>query len=167
MKKLVMALALIASTVAVASTDVYTFKSNIKFPAIKITKTAAWREAVSTTMNGTLTVASEDGAVVSNVLDVVVKKTGERFVFELDENSLAVLLGKTGTSAGSLISAPESESAEGGKIQFAAAGYGKAKVKTLTTGCGPCGDSTTETCTRITKISGHLVGLYTCPCDNG
>lgn len=81
MKKLVMALALIASTVVVASTDVYTFKSNIKFPAIKIARNASWREVANTSMNGTLTVVSEDGTVVSNSLDVIVKKTGEKFSF--------------------------------------------------------------------------------------
>ena len=167
MKKILMALALIASTVTIASTDVYTFKSTIKFPAIKSTKTLAWRAPVNTTMNGTLTVWSEDGAIVSNSLNVVLKSTNEKFSFELTEDSLAVLLGKTGTTAGELLVVDATESDLGGKLQFAAAGYGTAKTKTTKSGCGPCGTSTTETCTRVTSIAGQIVGLYTCPCDNG
>jgi len=37
-------------------------------------------------------------------------------------------------------------------------------LKTKTTGgCTPCGD-TTESCSRVTKMQGVVIGKYICPC---
>lgn len=168
MKKMIMMLAMFASICAMASTDVYTFKATVKYPAIKSTKTFSYRQPAATTLNGTLTVDYDDEnpTNLTSTLEVVLKKTGETFTYDLDTDTTVVLLGKTGTTPGMFINTSEEESTEGGKLQFAAAGYGSGKMKTTTTGCGPCGDTSTTSCYRVTKVSGNIVGMYTCPCEN-
>lgn len=158
MKKIIMALALIASMSVMASVEVYQFKSSIKLPVIAgSAKAGYYRNYVTTTMNGTLTVDADSTNDVA-VIDAIIKKTGENVRIVLDDEIVAVLAGKKQNVAAVHFNGKD----ENDVIQIAGAGLGSTKVKI--TGCGPCGDS--STCTHVVKVNGNFVGTYDCGCDN-
>ena len=160
MKKLIMALALTASISLMATTEVYQFKSTIKYPTTQgSVKSGYYRAYVSTSMNGTLTIDTENSE--NNILEVQIKKSGEKFTMAVSDEILAVIYGKKLDKPAALFTASVSDDDKA--LTIACAGIGSTKTKT--TGCGPCGE--TETCTRVTKLSGNLVGSYDCGCDNG
>ena len=158
MKKMIMALALAASMFAVASTDVYTFKTTIKYPAIgKIAFVPA-----SSALNGTLTITSdEESTNTTAVLEVTLKKTGEKFTLALDEETAYAVFGKKGTDIATTLKFVNEDPTEG-LTELTFYGWGTLKTKT-TGGCTPCGD-TTETCSRVKSLSGVVGGKYICPC---
>lgn len=160
MKKIVMALALIASMCIVASEDVYTFKSTMN--VYSLTK----QKYVSTSFNGTLTVDTESGEAV---ISATKKDTKEAFELDLsggttnsiagsDGTIFAIVSGKKNTVGAAYMSAFEGE---GLMLQLAGAGT----AKTVVTGCGPCGDKTS--CTKIKTMKGSMIGAYDCGCGNG
>ena len=159
MKKVMMALALIASMVVCASIDVYSFKSSMKVYSLKSQK------YVSTSFNGTMTVDTDTGDVVINATK---KDTKEVFELALDGGStnaadnaiFAIVTGKKNTVAASYWSQFVDED---GRLSMSIAGNGTAK--TVVTGCGPCGD--TSSCTKIKTIKGSFIGAYDCGCSNG
>lgn len=158
MKKMITALALIASMVCVASTDVYTFKTSIKYPAVG--KTAF--VPASTAVNGTLTITTdEESTNATAVLEVVLKKTGEKVTLNLDEETAYAVFGKKGTDVATTLKFV-SENQEEGLTELTFYGWGSLKTKT-TGGCTPCGD-TRETCSRIKTLKGVVGGKYICPC---
>lgn len=160
MKKLIMALALTASISLMATTEVYQFKSTIKYPTIQgNVRNGYYRNYVSTSMNGTLTIDTEDSE--NNILEVQIKKSGEKFTMAVSDEILAVLYGKKIDKSAALFTASTNDVDK--SLTIVCAGIGSTKTKK--TGCGPCGE--TETCTRVTKLSGNLVGSYDCGCDNG
>jgi len=162
MKKIILAvvLALTGAFAAMAAEEVYTFKSSITYPAMK----GAYRDYAKTTLNGTLTVNTESTNSTA-VLVATLKGTKEVFTFELDDDSLAIVLGKKSTVAGNLVTFTGTSEA-GSEMTLVCAGKGALKYKTTKSGCGPCGDYTVDTCVHVKSISGSCVGTYTCPCDN-
>lgn len=206
MKKIMMALALIASMFACASVDVYEFKSTMNVYS------NSKHKYVSTKFNGTLTVDTEDGTAV---LAATKKDTKESFELELTEggsapttivttNSVAtiekvptevvdpdtgvtnivdvvttnvvdtvvtntipgveggmlfaIVTGKKDGVGAAYMSSFESESLT---LQLAGSGV----AKTVTVGCGPCGD--TSSCTKIKTMKGSMIGAYDCQCGCG
>lgn len=149
-----MALALIASTVAMASVDVYQFKSSMKCYNLK-------KQAYTTTaFNGTLTVNTEEGTAVLNATKKDTKETFELELVATTNETYAIVGGKK-NSGGAVYAATFAD--EDGTLNIALAGAGS--VKTKVTGCGPCGDKTV--CSKITSISGTFIGNYECGCSNG
>lgn len=159
MKKLViMTLALIASTTVInASTDVYSFKTTLKYPAIG--KTAFI--PASTPVIGTLTVNTDDPANITASLVLKLKKTGATYTFVPEDTSTLAIFGKNAKNCAHTIKFVNEDPSEG-LIEFTFAGWGILKTKT-TGGCTPCGD-TTESCSRVTKMQGVVAGKYICPC---
>lgn len=158
MKKIIMTLALVASMVAMASTDVYTFKTSIKYPAIGKT---AFVPATSA-MNGTLTITSdEDATNTTAVLEVTLKKTGEVFTLNLDEETAYAVFGKKNTDIATTLKFVNDDQTSG-LTELTFYGWGTLKTK-KTGGCTPCGD-TTEVCSRVKTLSGVVGGKYICPC---
>ena len=75
MKKMMMTLAIMASMFVMASTDVYTFKTSMKYPAIG--KTAFVPK--TTTVSGTLTISDADSTNATATLVVTVKGTKQTY----------------------------------------------------------------------------------------
>ena len=158
MKKIIMTLALIASMAAMASTDVYTFKTSIKYPAIG--KTAF--VPASSAQNGTLTIESDEtGTNTTAVLEGTLKKTGEKFTLVLDSETAYAVFGKKGTDIATTLKFVN-EDPTSGLTELTFYGWGTLKTK-KTGGCTPCGD-TTEICSRVKSLSGVVGGKYICPC---
>lgn len=157
MKKMIMALALIASMVSVASTDVYTFKTTVTYPAIGKT---AFVPATSV-LSGTLTITDEDGTNMTAVLVATLKKTKETFTFSLDEDAAYAIFGKKGTDVATTLKFVNDDPTSGiTELTF----YGQGTLKTKKIGgCTPCGD-TTEICSRVKTLKGVVGGKYICPC---
>lgn len=158
MKKLIMTLALIASMAVMASTDVYTFKTSIKYPAIG--KTAF--VPASSALNGTLTIESDEtGTNTTAVLEVTLKKTGEKFTLDIDSETAYAVFGKKDTDVATTLKFVN-EDPTSGLTELTFYGWGTLKTK-KTGGCTPCGD-TTEICSRVKSLSGVVGGKYICPC---
>ena len=160
MKKMIMALALIAGLVASASTDVYTFKTSLRYPAIGKT---AFVPATSP-LAGTLTVVRGDDATnTTATLEVTLKKTKETYTLVADQEQAFVVFGKKDTDVATSITFTNTADDPDGILELTFSGFGTLKTKT-TGGCTPCGD-TTETCSKVTKLSGNVQGFYACPCS--
>jgi len=159
MKKLIIALGLVASTVAMASVDEYSFTSTVKVPNVAgNARSGYYRQYASVKYTGTLIVDSDDPTAVTGVLELSNKK-GQTFKADLDAEAVAVLTGKKLNVPAVQFSAGSVDT-DGFALCFA----GMGSVKTKTTGCGPCGS--VETCTRVTTMSGYVTGLYDCGCEN-
>ena len=159
MKKLMMTLALVATTMcAVASTDVYSFSTTLKYPAVG--KTAF--VPAYTGVTGTLTIeGDEDGTNTTATLVVTLKKTKKTYTLVLDEETAYAVFGKKGTDCATTLKFVNEDPTEGlTELTF----YGWGTLKTKKTGsCTPCGD-TTEICSRVKKLDGVVGGKYICPC---
>lgn len=158
MKKMIMVLALIASMCTMASTDVYTFKTTIKYPAVG--KTAF--VPASTPVVGTLTITTDDDNTnATAVLEVTFKKTKETFTLTLDEETAYAVFGKKGTDIATTLKFVNEDPSEG-LTELTFCGWGTLKTK-KTGSCTPCGD-TTEICSRVKTLKGVVGGKYICPC---
>lgn len=158
MKKMIMALALVAGMSALASVDVYQFSGKLRFPAIG---QSAFVPA-STAVKGTLTVENgEDATNATATLVVTLKKTGDTFTLAADGETAYAVFGKKGDDVSTEIKFVSEDPTEG-LTELTFSGFGKLKTK-KTGGCTPCGD-TTEICSRVTKLDGVLIGRYICPC---
>ena len=165
MKKYIVAIAFaLFGAVAVMAEDVYTFKATINYPGMKVTKKLAYRDYSKTTLTGTLTVDVENTNQVAKLV-ATLKGTKETFTFDLGGDELAIVLGKKTTVVGNLISL-KGASDSGSELELICAGKGTLKTTTVKSGCGPCGDSTTVTCSKVKDVTGNCVGIYKCPCDN-
>lgn len=158
MKKILMALALIASMVAGATTEVYDFSTNLKIPVVgKTTFTG-----VATAAKGTLTITTdEDSTNTTAVLKLTLKKTKQTYTLVPEDASAIAIFGKRGTDCAQTIKFVNEDPTEG-LVELTFAGWGTLKTKT-TGGCTPCGD-TTQVCSRILKLQGVVTGFYICPC---
>lgn len=148
MKKILVALLLSLSAVAVATTDVYAFSSTMKTYSLRK------QGYVTTTLKGTLTIDSTTGEAT---LDALKRDTNERFVMT-SEDWMGIVSGKknrVGAMYFDLSTTNDTMS-----ICLAANG----KTKTKETSCGLCGPA--ETCTKIKTLSGRMVGIYDCGCSN-
>ena len=162
MKKIILAavFALIGAFTVMAAEEVYTFKASVTYPAMK----GAYRDYAKSALTGTLTVDAENTNSTA-VLVATLKGTKEVFTFDLDDDALAIVLGKKSNVAGSLVTFAGTSDA-GSEMTLTCAGKGALKYKTTKSGCGPCGDYTEDTCVHVKNISGYCVGTYKCPCDN-
>lgn len=152
-----MALALIASMVATASVDVYTFSTTIKFPNIGKTAFVPATSAVS----GTLTI-DPDSEISPLTLAVTVKKTKATYILVCDDPMALAVFGKKDTDCSTEIKFTNVDPESDGILSLTFSGMGTLKTKT-TGGCTPCGD-TTQTCSKIQKLTGVVIGSYACPC---
>lgn len=159
MKKLVMMLALVATSMfAMASTDVYSFKTTIKYP--KVGKTAF--EGATTAVNGTLTIETdEESTNATATLVVTLKKTNTTYTLALDSETAYAVFGKKGTDIATTLKFVNEDPTEG-LTELTFYGWGTLKTK-KTGGCTPCGD-TTEVCSRVKTLKGVVGGKYICPC---
>ena len=158
MKKMMMTLALMASMFVMASTDVYTFKTSIKYPAIG--KTAFVPK--TTTVSGTLTISDAGSENATATLVVTVKGTKQTYTLEATDPLALAVFGTKNTDCSTSITFVNVDGNSDGLLELTFNGFGKLKTK-KTGGCTPCGD-TTEICTKIKKISGVCIGKYACPC---
>ena len=158
MKKMMMTLAIMASMFVMASTDVYTFKTSIKYPAIG--KTAFVPK--TTTVSGTLTISDADSTNATATLVVIVKATKQTYTLEATDPLALAVFGKKNADCSTSITFVNVDAASDGILELTFNGFGSLKTK-KTGGCTPCGD-TTEICTKIKKISGVCIGKYACPC---
>lgn len=148
MKKILVAVLLSLSAVAVATTDVYAFNSTMKTYSLK-------KQAyVTTSFKGTLTVDSETGEAT---LDAVKKDTREHFVMT-SSGWMGIVSGKKNRTGAMYLEFATTNDT----MSVFLSSNGKAKTKE--TGCDPCGIS--ETCTKIKTLTGRMVGIYDCGCDN-
>lgn len=152
-----MALALIASTFVMASTDVYTFKTTIKYPAIG--KNAF--VPASSAVNGTLTIDTESTNAVAKLV-VTVKKTKETYTLVADDAIALAVFGNKNTDCATEITFTNVDADSDGILTLTFSGMGTLKTK-KTGGCTPCGD-TTSICSKINKMKGVVIGKYACPC---
>lgn len=152
MKKLIMALALIASMVTMGDTvDTYKFKSTIHVYSL------AKQKYVSTSLNGDMKINTATG---ESILSVIKKDTKEAFVLTNSTDDVyAIITGKKNTVGAALMGFV----ADDETLTVTLSGSGVANTKT--TGCDPCGTKTV--CTKIKNLKGSLVGLYDCGCSNG
>ena len=158
MKKMIIMLALVvASITAVATTEIYDFSTIIKYPAVG--KTAF--VGSSTRASGTLSITTIDETNTTAVLKLKLKKTGATYSFYPSDVSEIAVFGKRGTDCAQTITFVNEDTSEG-LIELTFAGWGMLKTKT-TGSCTPCGD-TTESCSRVTKMQGVVIGKYICPC---
>ena len=157
MKKIIMALALAASMFTMASTDVYTFKTTMKYP--KVGKTAFVPAA--TVVSGTLTVSGDDTAVTSAVLVVTLKKTKETFTLVAENAPEFAVFGKKDSDCALQFKFVNEDNSVG-LTELTFYGWGTIKTK-KTGGCTPCGD-TTAICSKVNKMTGVIGGRYVCPC---
>lgn len=159
MKKIIMMLALVAGSMfAMASTDVYTFKTTIKYP--KVGKTAF--EGATTPVTGTLTIEDDESETnTTATLVVTLKKTKATYTLALDSETAYAVFGKKGTDCATTLKFVNEDPTEG-LTELTFFGWGTLKTKT-TGGCTPCGD-TTETCSRVKTLKGVVGGKYICPC---
>lgn len=154
MKKLIMAVVVIAAASLMASVDVYKFKSSMRVYSL------AKKGYVTTPFNGELTIDSDTGVVTLKALK---RNTQESFEMTCDE-PFGIVSGKKDRT-GAVLFDFESEASTNGilpALQIVLSGDGRARTKTE--GCGPCGE--TSTCTKITSLTGTMVGLYDCGCPN-
>lgn len=158
MKKLIMMLAIVAGTFAMASTDVYTFKTTMKYP--KIGKTAF--EPATTPVKGTLIIESEeDSTNTTATLLVTLTKTKETYTLVLDGDIAYAVFGKKDTDCATTLKFVNEDPTEG-LTELTFYGWGTLKTK-KTGGCTPCGD-TTVICSRVKTLKGVVGGKYICPC---
>ena len=138
MKKLIMTLALIAGTMcSVASTDVYAFKTTLKYPAVGATAFVGAKTAVV----GTLTIETdEEGANPTATLVVTLKKTKATYTMTLDSETAYAVFGKKGTDCATTLKFVNVDPSEG-LTELTFYGWGTLKTK-KTGGCTPCGDTT-------------------------
>lgn len=148
MKKILVALLLSLSAVAVATTDVYAFSSTMKTYSLRK------QGYVTTTLKGTLTIDSTTGEAT---LDALKRDTNERFVMT-SEDWMGIVSGKKNRTGAMYLEFATTNDI----MSVCLASNGSAKTKK--TGCDPCG--TFETCTKIKTLAGHMVGMYDCGCDN-
>ena len=158
MKKLMVALAFAASIVTVASTDVYEFKTTLKYPAIG--KTAF--VPATTPVTGTLTITDQGETNETAILDIKLKKANYACIMVAETNTSYEVFGKKTTDVATTISFVNVSDPSNGLIRLTFYGWGTLKTK-KTGGCTPCGD-TTETCSRWTVLNGVVGGKYICPC---
>lgn len=154
MKKIIMTLAIMASMFVMASTDVYTFKTSMKYPAIGKTAFVPKSSAVS----GTLTIV--DGTTAT--LDVTVKATKQKYTLVCADQLALAVFGSKNSDCATSITFVNSDTDADGLLELTFNGFGTLKTK-KTGGCTPCGD-TTSICSKITKITGVCIGKYACPC---
>ena len=152
-----MALALIASMVATASVDVYSFTTSIKFPDIGKTSFVP----ASLPVTGTLTIDYESESAPL-MLEVTVKRTKTTYVLTCDDPSALAVFGKKNTDFSTAITFVNVDPLSDGILSLTFSGMGSIKTKTTGT-CTPCCD-TTQTCSKIQKMSGVVIGAYACPC---
>ena len=158
MKKILMALALVASIAAYATTEVYDFSTTIKYPAVG----ASAFVGSSTKVTGKLTITSDEDSTNSTaVLTVTLKKTNATYTLVPEDATAIVVFGKKATDAAQTIKFVNEDQTEG-LTELTFYGWGTLKTK-KTGGCTPCGDTTTI-CSRITKLQGVVGGKYVCPC---
>lgn len=148
MKKILVALLLSLSAVAVASTDVYAFSSTMKTYSLRK------QGYVNTTLKGTLTIDSNTGDVS---LDVLKKDTNERFVMT-SSDWMGIVSGKKNRVGAMYFDISSTNDV----LALSLAAHGATKTKEIS--YGPCGLA--ETCTKIKLLSGHMVGIYDCGCEN-
>lgn len=160
MKKLIMALALIASTITTTyggdydrSIDTYKFTTSIKYP--EIGKTAF--VPATTSVTGEMVVSD-----TNIVLVVTVKKTKQTYVLVCEDPLALAVLGKKTTDCSTEIKFVNEDPDSDGILEMTFSGWGTIKTK-KTGGCTPCGD-TTEICSKFTKLTGVVLGKYACPC---
>ena len=159
MKKMIMTLALIAGTMcAFASTDVYAFKTTIKYPAVGKTAFVGAKTAVA----GVLTIEdAEDSTNITATLVLKLKATKATYTLTLDSETAYAVFGKKGTDCATTLKFVNEDPSEG-LTELTFYGWGTLKTK-KTGGCTPCGD-TTAICSRVTALSGVVGGKYICPC---
>ena len=157
MKKVIMALALIASMVATASVDVYSFTTSIKFPDIGKTSFVP----ASSPVTGTLTIDYESESAPL-MLEGTVKRTKTKYVLTCDDPSALAVFGKKNTDFSTAITFVNVDPLSDGILSLTFSGMGSIKTKTTGT-CTPCGD-TTQTYSKIQRMSGVVIGAYACPC---
>ena len=87
---MMMTLAIMASMFVMASTDVYTFKTSIKYPAIG--KTAFVPK--TTTVSGTLTISDSGSENATATLVVTVKGTKQTYTLEATDPLALAVFGK-------------------------------------------------------------------------
>ena len=164
MKKLIMALALIASmvTVTYGSTDTYKFSSTMRVYSLK------HQSYKTTSFNGTLVVDTDTGYMTLTGLK---KDTKEAIEMTLDTGAVttngvgdafdcyAIVSGKKNKVGASTL---KFVSEEDNLVLYMS---GNGAVKTTKSGCGTCGDFTT--CTKVKTLKGAYVGSYDCGCQNG
>ena len=158
MKKMMMTLAIMASMFVMASTDVYTFKTSIKYPAIG--KTAFVPK--TTTVSGTLTISDAGSENATATLVVTVKGTKQTYTLEATDPLALAVFGTKNADCSTSITFVNVDAASDGILELTFNGFGKMKTK-KTGGCTPCGD-TTEICTKINRMTGVCIGTYACPC---
>ena len=156
MKKMIIALAFLASMCSMASTDVYSFKTLLRYPAVG--KTAF--VPATTSASGTLTVTTDDSSA-SAVLEITLKKTKQTYVLELDSTTAFAVFGRKATDCATTLKFVNVDPSEG-LTELTFYGWGSLKTK-KTGGCTPCGD-TTEVCSRVLNLKGVVGGTYICPC---
>ena len=156
---MIMTLALIAGTMcAFASTDVYAFKTTIKYPAVGKTAFVGAKTAVA----GMLTIENdEDSTNTTATLVLKLKATGATYTMTLDSETAYAVFGKKGTDCATTLKFVNEDPTEG-LTELTFYGWGTLKTK-KTGGCTPCGD-TTAICSRVTALSGVVGGKYICPC---
>jgi len=157
MKKVILALALIASIATFASTDVYEFKTTIKYPAIG--KTAF--VPASTPVVGKLTIVDEDSTNSTATLELKLKKPALTCTMYADSETAYAVFGKKNTDIATTLTFVNEDPTQG-LTELTFYGWGSLKTK-KTGGCTPCGD-TTEICSRVNKLQGVVGGKYICPC---
>ena len=154
MKKIIMALAVIASAfVATASTDVYKFKTRINYP--EIGKTSFVRG--TTSVSGEMTVSDTNATLV-----VTVKKTKQTYVLVCEDPIALAVLGKKNADCSTEITFVNEDPASDGILEMTFSGWGTIRTK-KTGSCTPCGD-TTEVCSKFKGLKGAVIGKYACPC---
>ena len=158
MKKMMMTLALMASMFVMASTDVYAFKTYIKYPAIG--KTAFVPKA--STAYGTLTISDADSTNATATLVLQIKATKETYTLEATDPLALAVFGTKNSDCSTSITFVNVDGNSDGLLELTFNGFGKLKTK-KTGGCTPCGDTTTI-CTKIKTMTGVCIGKYACPC---
>lgn len=167
MKKLIMAMTIVASAIAFGSVDTYKFTSTMHAYSLK-------KQAyVSTSFNGTMVV--DNGDITINA---VKKDTKESFEMTLrSDTSVRYTTTSNGVIAvtnvndyvAAIVSGKKNKvgaaifECESDNLSLRFAGNGSTKIAKV--GCNPCGNETT--CTKIKTLNGSYVGSYDCGCENG
>lgn len=155
MKKLIMALALIASTVtSYGSIDTYNFRSSMH------TYSLARKCYVTTVFNGSLVINTETGYM--EIMGTK-KDTKEEIKLKLDTGSdfddYALISGKKENVGATMLKFVS----EDGKLELYLGGNASTKIKK--SGCSACGECTS--CIKLNSIKGAMIGSYECGCSNG
>lgn len=148
MKKILVALLLSLSAVAIATTDVYAFSSSMKTYSLRK------QGYITTTLKGTLTIDSNTGDVT---LDALKKDTNERLVMT-SSGWMGIVSGKKNNVGAMFFDLSSTNDV----LALSLAANGVTKTKAI--GCNICGP--VETCTKIKTLSGRMVGIYDCGCSN-